>query len=137
MNVERKMQEKLNSLEERVKKLEDALLSSATADVHVSKRKKSSAKEFLMTMNLKAETQKVLVLGFFLEHVEDMGSFNTSDLERVFRAAKEKLPKNMNDAVNKNIARGLIMEAESKKDAKKAWCLTSTGENVVINELKK
>jgi len=58
-----------------------------------------------------------------------------ADLENAFRSAREKLPKNMNDAVNKNIARGFLMGAAEKKDAKKAWNLTSTGERFVENEM--
>jgi len=95
------------------------------------------AKEFLMTREIKADTQKVLALGYFLEYMEGMESFNVNDLEAVFRAAKEKPPANMNDAVNKNIARGFLMEAAGKKDAKKAWCLTSTGEKYLESKFNK
>lgn len=132
-----KTQEQIASLEERVKKLEEILLSTGGAEPALTKRKKSSAKEFLMTKELRTETQKVLALGYFLEYMEGSESFNVSDLETVFRAAKERLPKNMNDAVNKNIARGFLMEAADKKEAKKAWCLTATGEKYLENELKK
>jgi len=90
-----------------------------------------------MTKELNKETQKTLVLGYYLEHSEGMESFNATDLETMFRSAKEKLPKNINDTVNKNIVRGLIMEAREKKEGKKAWILTSTGEKYVESELKK
>lgn len=123
---------RINRLEERIEKLEKLL---AAPGATVVKPKKMSAKEFLMTKNLKSEVQKVLAIGYFLEHVEIMESFNITDLEMAFRAAKEKLPKNMNDAVNKNIARGLLMGAEIKKDSKKAWYLTSTGERYLESEL--
>lgn len=116
---------RISDLEKRIEKIEKLL---AGPKVALAKAKKLSAREFLMKTPAKSEVQKVLALGYFLEHIEGMTSFNVSDLEAVFRAAKEKLPKNMNDAVNKNVARGLLMEAESKKDAKKAWYLTSTGE---------
>lgn len=132
-----KLQDQVNALEERMKRLEQAVFSPAAADVSASKKKKSSAKEFLMTKELKTETQKILALGYFLEYMEGMESFNVNDLEVAFRAAKEKLPKNMNDAVNKNIARGFLMEVAEKKDAKKAWCLTSTGEKYLESELNK
>lgn len=125
----------MNALEERVAKLEGVILSTQESGTSLAKKKKTSAKEFLMTKNLKTETQKVLALGYFLEYMESMEAFNVSDLEVVFRAAKEKLPKNMNDAVNKNIARGFLMEAADRKDAKKAWCLTSTGEKYLEKEL--
>ena len=129
------IQNQMNALEARVAKLEQILSPTGSNGAPTSKQKKSSAKEFLMTKVLKTETQKVLALGYFLEYMEDMESFNVNDLETAFRAAKERLPKNMNDAVNKNIARGFLMEAAGKKDAKKAWCLTSTGERYLDDEL--
>jgi hypothetical protein len=125
---------RLESLERRVEKLE-AHFGSEIA-VSVPKERKMSAKEFLLTKNLKVETQKVLALAYFLEREEGLASFNVQELEVVFRAAREKLPKNMNDAVNKNIARGFLMETKEKKDSKKAWQLTSTGERFVENEMR-
>ena len=129
------IQDQVNALEERIAKLEQILSSPHESGTSVSKKKKVSAKEFLMTKGLKTETQKVLALGYFLEYMEGMDAFNVSDLEVVFRSAKEKLPKNMNDAVNKNIARGFLMEAADRKDAKKAGCLTSTGEKYLEDDL--
>jgi hypothetical protein len=89
----------------------------------------------LLGKSIKSETQKVLALGYFLER-EGLTSFNVSDLEAAFRASREKIPGNMNDNVNKNITRGFMMEAEEKKDSKKAWHLTSTGERFVENGMK-
>lgn len=123
---------RIEELEKRVEKLEQML---AGPGVVTTKAKKMSAKEFLLTKGAQSEVQKALALGYFLEHMEGMESFNVADLESAFRSAKEKLPKNMNDAANKNVARGFLMEAETKKDSKKAWCLTSTGERHVENEL--
>ncbi len=135
MSTEKEMNEKIISLEERVKKLEDSVFAvSAVKDI-TAKTKKSSVKEFLLTKNIKSDTQKVVALAYFLEYTDGMESFNVNDLETAFRSAKEKVPTNMNDAVNKNIARGFIMEAAQKKDAKKAWCLTSTGETYVETDL--
>lgn len=94
-----------------------------------------AAKEFLQTKKITSDTQKVVALGYFLEHVGGMESFNVADLEAAFRSAKEKVPKNMNDAVNKIIARGFLDEASEKKDSKKAWYLTSTGERYVETDL--
>lgn len=124
---------RVNELEKRVSQLEKRF--AGTPAPRAISGKKQSAKEFLITKSVKSETQRVLALGYFLERVEGMASFNVPDLETTFRSAKEKLPKNMNDAVNKNITRGFLMEAETKKDAKKAWYLTSTGERYVENEM--
>lgn len=123
---------RIDELEKRVEKLERLL---AAPSAIATKAKKMSAKEFLLTKSAKFEVQKVLALGYFLEYMEGMESFNVLDLESAFRAAKEKLPKNVNDTANKNVARGFLMEAETKKDSKKAWYLTSTGERHVEHEL--
>lgn len=136
MTSEVSLREKVSSLEERVRKIEETLSSGVSARTETY-NKKLSAKEYMLAKEIKTETQKVLALGCFLERMEGMESFNINDLEVAFRAAKEKLPKNMNDAVNKNIARGFIMEAAEKKNAKKAWCLTATGEKFLDSELSK
>jgi hypothetical protein len=124
---------RLQKLEERVEKLEH-LIGGRSREA-VAKERKLSAKEFMLSKKLKSETQKVLALAYFLEREEGVTSFNVSDLEVAFRSAREKLPKNMNDAVNKNIARGFLMGTSEKKDSKKAWQLTSTGERHVEHDL--
>jgi len=135
MIINKTIKQRVEELEKRVAVLE-ALPPSHTSASPALKVKRSSAKEFLMTKELKTDTQKTLALAYYLEYIEGMGSFNAVDLEAVFRAAKEKLPKNINDVVNKNIARGLLMEAEERKDTKKAWVLTATGEKYVEEKLK-
>ena len=76
-----------------------------------------------------------MALAYFLERQDGLTSFNVPDLETVFRAARERLPKNMNDAVNKNVARGFLMETKEKKDSKKTWQLTATGERFVEDKI--
>jgi hypothetical protein len=125
--------QKLQDLETRVKALEKRFDDGGV--VSSVRGKKQSAKEFLLTKKTTTETQKALALAYYLEHVEGLESFNVPDLERVFRTAREKLPANMNDVANKNIARGFLMEAKEKKDSKKAWYLTSTGERFVENDM--
>lgn len=124
----------LRSLEARVSAIEQSL-AGRPEEQPVQRVKKISAKEFLLTLQIPTETQKVLALAYFLERQEEIESFNVPDLEGAFRAAREKLPKNMNDAVNKNVARGFIMEAAAKKDSKKAWNLTATGERFVEEQM--
>ena len=125
------IEKRIEDLEKRVDALEGKSVQSTTS--LMSKTRKMSAREFLMTKEIKTETQKTLALAFFLEQMDGMQSFNVADLESAFMAAKEKRPANTNDAVNKNIARGFIMEATEKKDTKKAWTLTTTGERFVDN----
>lgn len=98
--------------------------------------KKLSVKEFILSKKPKSEIQKTLAIGFYLEKYEGLPSFNVKDLEDWYRAAKEPLPKNMNDTVNKNIAKGHIMDAKEKKDNKRAWILTNSGEIFVESGFK-
>jgi len=126
---------RLNEIEKRLEKLEHTLAGRTPVEVRAAKPKKMSAKEFLLAKKVGSEVQKVLALAYFLEQMEGLASINVADLETVFRLAREKLPKNMNDVVNKNVARGFMMEAKEKKDSKKAWHLTSSGERHVANEM--
>ena len=128
--------EKIVELEVRIKKLEDTLFSADGVKTSAG-GKKMSANEFLRTKEIDTDTQKVLVLCYYLEKTESMPSFNATDVEAIFRSAKEKLPANINDLVNSNVKRAFMDEAKEKKDGKKAWYLTSTGENYVEQELKK
>jgi hypothetical protein len=135
MDINKTIEQRVEKLERQVAALM-AMFSSQPAPL-VSREKKMSPKEFLMTKILKTEMQKTLALAYYIEYLGGMECFNVTDLEAVFRSAKERLPKNMNDAVNKNIARGFLMEAVEKKDNKKTWVLTSTGEKCVEEDLKK
>jgi hypothetical protein len=65
-----------------------------------------------------------------------MISFNVKDLEGGFRAAKEKVPLNINDKINMNTKKGMMMEADEKKDNFTAWVLTNKGEKFVKNDFK-
>lgn len=100
-------------------------------------RKKVSVKEFILMKKPSNYSKKVLAVGRYLENYEDFDCFNIKDLEKWFRAAKEPLPKNMNDAVNGNISQGYIMEAGKKKDNLTAWVLTKTGEEYVESGFEK
>ncbi|MEY4731292.1 MAG: hypothetical protein RL681_238 [Candidatus Parcubacteria bacterium] len=133
------IEQRLAELEARVTSLEKraAAPHESDTDSRLPPRKKMSAKEFLMTKTFKSELEKTLVLVYHLEHVEGMLSFNVNDVVGVFRAAKEKKPVNPNDAVAKNVARGFLMDAAEKKEGKKAWTLTATGERYVEQELGK
>ena len=132
-------EQRILELENRISKIETTISSSISPDIkpiNSEKLKKLSAKEFLINKKLKSETNKTLSLGYYLEYIEDMKSFNVDDLIKIFQLAKEKRPQNVHDTVNKNIIRGFLMEVGEKKDSKKAWVLTTSGENFVENKLK-
>ncbi|TSC91410.1 MAG: Uncharacterized protein CEN90_539 [Parcubacteria group bacterium Licking1014_17] len=124
-------------IEKRIEKLEKNQLSSNEPTISQGNIKKLSIKEFLMTKKVDDDVKRTLVIAYFIEHMENIMPFNTDDLKKAFRLAKIPLPLNINDKINMNIRGGRIMEAEEKKDSKKAWELTATGENIVETELTK
>ncbi len=126
------IKKKLEEHEKRISKLE----SSSQAEPEAVK-KKISIKEFMISKKPNNDVQKTLTVGYYLEKCENFSSFNTKDLKKNFRAAKEKVPKNTADKVQLNIKKGHMMEAEEKKDNPKAWVLTNSGEKYVENGFMK
>ena len=98
--------------------------------------KRTSLKEFLLSKKPSNDVQKTLAIGYYLEKFDSLESFNGDEIESAFLIAKEKAPDNINDKVNMNIRKGHIMELKEKKNNKKSWCLTSTGEILVENNFK-
>lgn len=122
--------------EERIKKLEEKIQGSTSVSTGVS-QKQISPKEFLLEKNPSSEVQKTLMLCFYLEHTMGLTPFNIDDLTKVFKLAKEVVPSNLNDKINKNINKGYLVEDNEKKDSKKkTWHLTASGENFV-NQIEK
>jgi len=120
------IEKRIQDHEKRISELEKLLQAKPN-----SINKKMSIKEFVLTKNATDDQRRTLTIGYFLEKYGGNTSFNTSDINKGFRDAKIKPPRNINDKVNKNIAKGYIMEAAEEKDNKKTWVLTSTGEKII------
>lgn len=130
----------LKNLDARVERIETSLQPQHKGGEDVLVRavqRKMSIKEFLIEHAPADDVQKTLAIGYFMETYEGMTSFNRSDLEKGYRAAKDSLPLNINDKVNMSIKNGHMMEAEKKKENMKAWVLTRTGEQYILNDFKK
>src|SRR5258708_6311568 len=117
---------KLEKLEHRIEALE-AQITSNTTPSSLAKVKQKSLREFLNELRPASATDQGLCIAYFLENNKGCESFNTDDIKSSFREARIPVPKNPNDLINKNIAKGYIMDAEELKGSKKAWVLTGTG----------
>lgn len=127
---------KVSELEKRIEVLESSIHTSVlSGSPRQQTVKQMSAKEFLLSKKLSSAVEKTLALAYYLERVEQVNSFNINDIANAFQAAREKSPANLNDMINKNIVKGYLMEARERKDAKKAWILTATGERFIENDL--
>lgn len=121
---------KIEDHEERLLKLEKILSSNLSPET-ARPSKQLSPKEFLLEKKASGEVQKTLLLCYYLEHTLGLAPFNLDDLSKVYKLAKEVIPGNLNDKINKNIDKGYLVEAAKKKDTKKAWHLTLSGENFI------
>lgn len=126
------LEERIAGLERRLEELEKSISEdrqkpSESADLS---RKKMSVKEFVNQKAPQNTRETTLAVAHYLEN-DGVVPFNVRDLERGFRAGKIPPPKNINDMVNKNIKRGLLMEAAERKNGLKAWELTATGEQEI------
>lgn len=125
------IRKKLKEHEKRISRLEE-LFQTKPERI----KKKLSIREFMLSKNPKTEAQKTLAIAYYLEKHDGLTSSNAKDLESGFRLAKEKLPRNVNYEVIRNIQKGYIMEAEETKDNRKAWCLTNSGVRYVDNNFE-
>lgn len=135
MNDIKQLNEKVSSLEERVSHLE-AKSDNNLVESETSINKKLSIKEFILSKKPVGDVQKTLAVACYLEKYEGFVSFNAVDLVNGFRLAKESVPENINDKINMNIKKGHMDEAKEKKDSKKAWIVTNSGERFLDNGFK-
>jgi hypothetical protein len=132
--MDKEIQKILDNYEKRISALEtlEKIIQTSPSPTI----KKLSIREFILSKSPKGDVNKTLAIGYFFEKYEKMSSFNANDLERGFHAAREKVPLNINDKINLNIKKGMMMEADEKKDNLMAWMLTNKGENFVESDFK-
>jgi hypothetical protein len=139
------MKEKLEELkkivaehETRISNLEDLVAGrTMKTEKREQREKKLSIKELLRSKRPKTDVQKVLAIGYYLEKHEGMLSFNVNDVNDGFSSAKEPEPSNTQAFINQNIKNGHIMGIKEKKDKKKAYVLTNSGEEFVENDFNR
>ncbi len=132
--TEKEIVEKIQDLQRRVLALEN----SGDNIIQKKKTKALSPKEYLID-KLAGEKKddnniKLLLLSSYLEGERGLKSYNATDLEEIFREAKVKPPKNINDVANKLVEKAYLMEAKEKRNNKKAWLLTSRGEKLLSTQ---
>lgn len=97
--------------------------------------KEMSAAQFFKKVSPKSDADRVLAAGYFLEKYKDEESFTAAEISQIIqKEAKTPPPKNPNDVVNGNIRKGYMMAA-GDKDGKKAFVLTTDGEEAIETSL--
>lgn len=130
------VQQQVNDLEKRVSALETIIGKTNPKSSPNHSDKKLSIREFLIAKKASDDVKKTLAIGYYFEKFDGFTSFNSDDLKTGYEKAKEKKPLNINDKVNMNIKNGHMAEAAQKKDNKKAWYITNSGESFIGNDFK-
>lgn len=119
-------------VEEKFKELLEMQPKAATKEVQkietsVEPEKKVSLGEFLKSKNPKSHGDKILAFGYYLEKAKGYPSFNLDEIEACYMEARLPKTKNFSAYITPLIRSGHLMDAEEKKDNKKAWILTESG----------
>lgn len=104
--------------------------SSDSSSSSASLRQPSSGKKKLSPSEIAKragnQTDRALLLAYYMEQLERQPSFTTTELRELGRQAKQSFT-NISDTVAGLVGRGLMMSA-GEKDAHRAYTLTATGE---------
>lgn len=94
-----------------------------------------SPSEFTKKVSPKNQPEKALALAYYLEKYKSMENFTTADLTDIGREAKQSKFTNISDTVAKLVQQGQLMGA-GEREGKRAFVLTTSGEDFVENLLK-
>jgi hypothetical protein len=106
--------------------------SQPTTQTAVDTTLPASLAEFIIAKGNPNEHTDIEVLcAYWLLKKENMNSYNATDIKNCYDKARIAKPTNINDIMNTIQSSGHIMEVSEKKDGKKAWVITGTGEKYV------
>jgi len=125
--VESKFKELFERKLEPVSKKAEVKIEAAVSE----DKKDMSLAEFLNSKQTKGHDDKILVFGYYLEKFADESSFNVKDIEKCYQEVALPPTKNIPTYTTILIKKGYIMSVPEKKDNKKAWQLTQSGEKYV------
>jgi hypothetical protein len=108
------------------------LSPQTTAPTAVDTKLPSSLAEFIKSKGSPSEHTDIEVLcAYWLLKKENMISYNVADIQNCYDEARIAKPANINGIMNRIQESGYIMAVKEKKDGKKAWVITGTGEKYV------
>ena len=107
---------------------------STTSSAMPASTKEMSEAQFFKKVSPRSDVDRVLAAGYFLEKFKSQDNFTASEVSETIRSAKTLPPKNTNDLINANIRKGHMMPS-GDKEGKKAFVLTSDGEEAIAESL--
>lgn len=110
-------------------------VATTTEEKRANSSKPVSVREFLRRTGIKRHTDIVLAFGYYLEKYSDIQEFTPADINKCYYEAKIEAS-NTSQMVIQNLKRGYIMESKgAKKEGKKRYTLTQSGEDYINNKL--
>ena len=91
---------------------------------------------FLSQKNISTHIDRIVAILYYQYHTGNELT-TVAELEEAYSSARVGSPRNFSDVLAQCIRRGYVVEAKDKKDGKKAWQITSDGENFVELDLSK
>ena len=91
---------------------------------------------FLAQLNITTHIDRIVAILYYQYHTGNKLTTIT-ELGEAYSDARVKPPRNFSDLLARCIRKGHVVEAKDKKDGKKAWQITSLGEEFVETELQK
>jgi len=103
---------------------------TTASERHDDMCKPLSVAQVFKKANAHTDVDRALLAGHYLEYHAKQESFTAAEVKDTIRAAKVSPPDNPNAVVDKNIKKGLMMAA-GDRDGKRAFVLTTDGEDAV------
>lgn len=104
--------------------------STASAVPVAAGGKRTSAGEFIKQANAKSQSDVALLLGYYLEKVNGVRNFTSTELSTFAKDEAKRPFTNVSDVIAKLTARGLMMSA-GDKEGHRSYSLTASGEEYV------
>ena len=125
-----KIMKYLEDLNKRISNIENNL-STRKPEISVEQEpfkvvKLESFIEFFKKFDPKSETDKTLVIMFFLESKRNIKNITTKDIAEGYKEVREKTPVNVSDKVQLLHKKGLIMPGQTVNTLK-GWIITRSG----------
>lgn len=89
-----------------------------------------SPSEFIKQISPKAQSDRALILGYYLEKYQNKENFSNAELAEINKNAKQPTFTNLSDTVANLVQQGLMMGA-GQNESKRLYALTTTGEDTV------
>ena len=131
---EEEIQKRFENIEERIKNLEESKKTNIVKPAESPREE--SLREFVNQYKIKPDTDKVLLIIYFLETKGGFVEVSIKEISECFKEIREVLPKNISDKFYNLSKRGLIMPGSPNSEKINFWKYTNSGKDY-IGKLKK